>query len=181
MYGISASAAMLATLSAIIRACPSPSITHGPAMRNNGLLPPRRSEPSEISLDSGMDIKEDSIPDSTPLCRCGGEMRPRIATLVLLAIVVSLYAVRARDSGTVEAERYIIDSERQWAESVATGDPSAVERILADDMVGVDPDGSFYDKAKMGKGTREASGYFISNHLSDVKVRFYGDAAVAQG
>jgi hypothetical protein len=29
-----------------------------------------------------------------------------------------------------EAERYIVESERQWAESVATGDPSTVKRIL---------------------------------------------------
>ena len=29
-----------------------------------------------------------------------------------------------------EVERYIVESERQWAESVATGDTSAIERIL---------------------------------------------------
>ena len=40
-----------------------------------------------------------------------------------------------------ETERYILDSERQWAESVATGDTSAIERILADDFIGVDPKG----------------------------------------
>jgi hypothetical protein len=36
-----------------------------------------------------------------------------------------------------KAERYIVESERQWAESVATGDASTVERILADDFLGV--------------------------------------------
>jgi hypothetical protein len=56
-----------------------------------------------------------------------------------------------------------------------------IERILADDYVGVDPDGSFYDQAKMVSGTRAAPKYFISNHLNEVKVLFYGDAAVAQG
>ena len=30
-----------------------------------------------------------------------------------------------------ETERYILDSERQWAESVATGDTSAIERMHA--------------------------------------------------
>jgi len=29
-----------------------------------------------------------------------------------------------------EAELYIVESDRQWAESVATGDPSTVKRIL---------------------------------------------------
>jgi ketosteroid isomerase-like protein len=47
-----------------------------------------------------------------------------------------------------EAERYIVESARQWAESVATGDPSTVEQILADDFLGVDPKGTRYDKAK---------------------------------
>jgi ketosteroid isomerase-like protein len=80
-----------------------------------------------------------------------------------------------------EAERYIVDSERQWAESVANGDTTVLERILADDFVGVDPKGPFYDKAKMIADTREAPKYFASNHLNAVKVRFYGDTAVAQG
>jgi hypothetical protein len=47
--------------------------------------------------------------------------------------------------------------------------------------VGVDPDGSFYDKAKEIADTRESPKEFISNHLNEVKVRFYGDTAVAQG
>src|SRR5437667_12353188 len=61
-----------------------------------------------------------------------------------------------------EAERYIIESERQWAESVASGDSSVVERILADDFVGVDPKGGRYGKANMGSDTRDAPKYFAS-------------------
>src|SRR5215470_6327279 len=95
--------------------------------------------------------------------------------------IVAMFAVRAQDLGNAEAERYIKESERQWAKSVATGDSSAVERILAEDFVGVDPDGSLYGKAKMVKDTASAPRYFLSNHLNEVKVRFYGEAAVAQG
>ena len=80
-----------------------------------------------------------------------------------------------------EAERYIHEGESQWAESVASGDSSVVERILADDFVGVDPHGKLYDKAKMIADTRDASKYFVSNHLNEVKIRFYGDTAIAQG
>jgi len=47
----------------------------------------------------------------------------------------------SEQKGQKETERYILDSERQWAESVATGDTSAIERILADDFIGVDPKG----------------------------------------
>lgn len=86
-----------------------------------------------------------------------------------------------REEDHREAERYIIESERQWAESVATGDASTIERILADDFVGVDPKGRLYDKPKMVSDTREAPKYFVSNHANEIKVRFYGDTAVAQG
>jgi hypothetical protein len=80
-----------------------------------------------------------------------------------------------------EAESYIIEGERQSAESVATGDPSTIERILADDFLGVDPKGTLYDKAKMIADTRNAPRYFVSNRLNEVKVRFYGETAIAQG
>jgi ketosteroid isomerase-like protein len=101
--------------------------------------------------------------------------------LIAIASICAIWAARAQQSNTVEAERYIKESESQWAESVANGDASLVERILADDFLGVDPDGNLYDKAKMVADTREAPKEFISNHLNDVKVRFFGDTAVAQG
>jgi len=80
-----------------------------------------------------------------------------------------------------ETERYILESERQWAESVATGDTSAIDRILADDFIGVDPKGRLYAKPQMIDETRNAPKYFVSNRLNDVKVRFYGNTAIAQG
>jgi ketosteroid isomerase-like protein len=80
-----------------------------------------------------------------------------------------------------EAERYILDSERQWAESVATGDTSAIERMLADDFIGVDPKGNLNNKQQMIDDTKDAPKYFVSNRLNDVKVRFYRNTAIAQG
>src|SRR6476620_284686 len=83
------------------------------------------------------------------------------------------------DYAKVKAE--IREGERQWAESVATGDVSALEMILADDFVGVDPHGNFYDKKKMIADTKDGPKYFLSNRLNSVRVRFFSDAAVAQG
>jgi hypothetical protein len=53
-----------------------------------------------------------------------------------------------QEANEKDSKRYILESERQWADSVATGDTGAAKRILADDFVGVDPEGNFYDKAK---------------------------------
>ncbi len=97
-------------------------------------------------------------------------MLKRALSVGLLALTLCSCAPAPNDA---VAERYIIEGARQWAESVATGDTAALERILADDFVGIDPKGRFYDKAKMIADTREAPKYFVSNHLNEVKVRFY--------
>jgi ketosteroid isomerase-like protein len=100
---------------------------------------------------------------------------------VVTAFVFSLAFACTREEDHQAAEQYITECERQWAESVATGDTSTIERILADDFVGVDPKGNLYEKTKMFTETREAPKYFVSNHLNEVKIRFYGNTAVAQG
>lgn len=103
------------------------------------------------------------------------------ALFVLIAAIAIGPLASAQRQSESEARAYIIKSEREWAESVASGDTTAIERILADDFIGVDPEGRQYGKAKMVADTKQAPKYFISNHLNDVKVRFYGDTAVAQG
>jgi len=101
-----------------------------------------------------------------------------LAALVLAGV---LYAAKAQDPTTTDAERYIKESESIWAESVANGDTSGLERFLADDMIGVDPDGPIYDKSKAIADTRLGPKEFVSNHLNYVNLRFHGNTAIAQG
>ncbi|MGH9677934.1 MAG: nuclear transport factor 2 family protein, partial [Candidatus Acidiferrum sp.] len=108
-------------------------------------------------------------------------MKYKLLLLVGACLACAICAARAQESSTADAERYIKESERLWAESVATGDTSGVQRFLADDFLGVDTDGSLYGKAKAIADTHLGAKEFVSNHLTEVKMRFYGDAAVAQG
>ncbi len=62
-------------------------------------------------------------------------MKSRLVVFFAAALISIFYAAKAQVSSTAEAERYIKESERQWAESVASGDATVVERILADDYV----------------------------------------------
>jgi len=105
----------------------------------------------------------------------------KIGILAVAAFSCLLLCQCAKLSDQKADELYIRDSERQWAESVASGDASVVERILANDFIGVDPHGQLYDKTKMISDTREGAKFFASNRLNEVKIRFYGDTAVAQG
>jgi hypothetical protein len=76
---------------------------------------------------------------------------------------------------------YIEQAESDWAEMTVTNDAAVLERILADDFVGVATEGGkHYTKADAIAETKTPSEY-VSNHLSDVKIRFYGNTAVAQG
>jgi len=105
----------------------------------------------------------------------------RISAYCLVSVLCCALCQCVQHYDQKEAERYIVKSERQWAESVASGDTTVIQRILADDFIGVDPKGHHYQKSSMISDTRNAPKYFISNHVNDVKVRFYGDTAIAQG
>jgi hypothetical protein len=102
--------------------------------------------------------------------------------LACFLIGLTIFAIPNFGPSETSAERYIHDSEAQWAEATATGDTSVMERILADDFIGVDPfDGSLYDKSQAMTLNKEHHTEFISNHLDQVKIRFFGKTAVAQG
>lgn len=79
-----------------------------------------------------------------------------------------------------DAERYIRDSEREWAASVATNDASILRRILANNFVWV-LDDQVLGKADAIRFAEEGPGPFLSNEADDVQIRFFGPVAVAQG
>jgi hypothetical protein len=71
--------------------------------------------------------------------------------------------------------------EAALSNSFKTGSSATINDLLADDFVGVDVDGSHYDKAGMKRLVAnfalKGGKYFTDR----VTVRTYGDAAVAQG
>src|SRR5664279_4414253 len=107
----------------------------------------------------------------------------KLLQLFALVMVANFNYVQAQsvkiDYG--QAKKYITESEKQWAEAVASGDSTVVQRILADDFIGVDTKGFQYNKEHEVHNTPEGPKYFKSNHLNDLKIRFYGNMAVAQG
>jgi hypothetical protein len=60
------------------------------------------------------------------------------------------------------------------------GRPSAAQRILSDDYIGVFPDGSVSNKAN-AVGSFKPTGEFLADHLDYVHIRFFGNTAIAQG
>jgi len=70
--------------------------------------------------------------------------------------------------------KYMIDAERQWAESSCTHN-KITETILADDFQGTSPEGKRYTKAQELAPTQDPSKTVADCRLIDAKVRFFGD------
>jgi len=117
-----------------------------------------------------------------PLCLSKGTvMRARLLIIVAFLLLCASFAVAQSTDDHASDRAYIKQAESNWAESVPTNDVSVLERILADDFVGVYIDGSHYSKTDAIKDYRTPPFDFVSDHLNEVEIRFYGDAAVAQG
>lgn len=107
----------------------------------------------------------------------------------LAAFVLSVLAAPAAANCTAEGRhdaatlRTLCDLERQWGQSLVSGDAKGVEQMLADDFIGVDTHGKLYRKAAELAWIRTAgaSSHFTSDTMNDVIVRFYGNTAIAQG
>ena len=103
--------------------------------------------------------------------------------LALFAVLIlpKTHATNSAIDTQKDSERYILDCEREWTTAENTGDTRKVEQFIAADFVGVNADGSLYDRAKAIADTRTNSQDYTSNSLIEAKVRIYADAAVAQG
>lgn len=75
----------------------------------------------------------------------------------------------------------IREIEDAWAQVAVTGDPTIIDDILADDFVGISPDGVPYTKREFILDTKTNPLGFQSNELDDMTVRFVGDVAIAHG
>jgi hypothetical protein len=74
--------------------------------------------------------------------------------------------------------KYMTDMERQWAEAGCTHSDIA-SKFLAEDFQGTAPDGSRYNKEQALK--HDSSITERDCQLDDVKIRFFGDVAMAYG
>src|SRR5581483_12253207 len=69
--------------------------------------------------------------------------------------------------------------EREWFDALAKGNKAALERLLADDFIGIGNDAEQVNKAQL---IAEVSGAGIDEIKSEeVKVRLYGTTAIVTG
>ena len=78
-------------------------------------------------------------------------------------------------------EQVILRLEKEGREATLKNDIEANDRLLADNWINVNPDGSVTSKAKLMELLKEGSFKIISIDNDEVMVRVFGDAAVVTG
>jgi ketosteroid isomerase-like protein len=71
--------------------------------------------------------------------------------------------------------------EQDWAQATIKSGAAAVDQYEADDIITTDPGGRVTDKAQDKTDLSSGDLKFQSMELSDIRVRVYGDTAVATG
>jgi len=105
-----------------------------------------------------------------------------IAALVLTAVPIALgqqQSARREQRGSVEQAIRQVDNERIQAQIHA--DAAALNRIYADDFIGVGPSGTVRTKPQVISDFTSGNLKFQSITTDDVQVRVYGNTAVETG
>jgi len=106
----------------------------------------------------------------------------RLTVLMFTGIAVPAHGQQGQwAAADNETAKFIVDAERQWAETACTHN-KVTERILADDFQGTSPDGRRYTKPEQVADNAALSKTARDCRLLDAKVRLFGDSlAMAYG
>ena len=77
-----------------------------------------------------------------------------------------------------ESRREIDQLEEKWRNAALTGDVAVMDSLLADDYIGINPNGILLSKEDTLARLRNRQRHITDIELSDSKVRFYGATAL---
>ena len=95
--------------------------------------------------------------------------------VVLLCCAPAAHAFFPHHDGM---HKEIEDLEMQWRQALLTNNVPALAKMLADDYLGISPDGTLETKADVLAARRAGHAEVAELNLSDIKIRIYGNTAV---
>ena len=107
------------------------------------------------------------------------------AILLILAALLPFFALPARAAAVPLLHREdrlhkeIENLESQWRTALMQNDVATINRLLADDYLGINPNGTLETKADALALRRSGTVKISSIDPSNLKIRVYGDTAVA--
>ena len=104
-----------------------------------------------------------------------------IVTLAILALTVPVQML-AQQNNKAEKEIRAVIAQLSQANIKAGADAVVIfEKYLADDFVRIPPNGAVFTKSDVVNANRTAKSGLEAQDLSDIKIRIYGNTAVATG
>ena len=101
-------------------------------------------------------------------------------SLFVIALFAGLIVTQAQTGTNADAVATITNLENDAVKADLAGDPAFYQKALAEDWTRGDSDGTFYTKAEVMKVMADANDFKTnSENLSELKVRVYGNTAVA--
>jgi len=103
------------------------------------------------------------------------------ACLTVFAVAVAIQAQTPPQTQTESAEQELIRLENAWLQAFFMNDGAFANQFLADDYMGMDEHGNVKTKAQEIAEIKAGEHLSASGVLDNIKVRFFGDAAVVTG
>ena len=100
---------------------------------------------------------------------------------VALAISATTELLRAADEKSKDAEQAIKKREQEWADALVKRDQAVIDRIESPDWMLADAEGNLVSKAKADADLKSGAVAFESVHNDELRVRVFGDTAIAYG
>jgi hypothetical protein len=98
---------------------------------------------------------------------------------VCLLLAAAMPGQTQGDKNSVE--QTLIQMEHDWSRADTEKDAATLDRILADDWIGIDFEGTVLTKPQALRDINSGSASLESTVLSDMKVRIYGNTAIVTG
>jgi ketosteroid isomerase-like protein len=106
---------------------------------------------------------------------------PLLLVGVTLATCVNTELLRAGDEKSKDAEQAIKKLEKEWADALVKRDQAVIDRIESSDWMLADAEGNLVSKAKTDADLKSGAVAFESVQNDELKVRVFGDTAIAYG
>jgi RNA polymerase sigma factor (sigma-70 family) len=123
-----------------------------------------------------------------------GFLRRLVMIRIQLTAIVALGAIAIATAGAfalergggkqappVDAKEEILALVHAWEKAIIDGDVGTMDRLLAYELVGTDPEGWIWDKTKYLDHVKRRAFQVARVDLRDIRIQVYGDAAVETG
>jgi len=123
-----------------------------------------------------------------------GFLRRLIMVRIQITVIVALGAIAIAMAGAyaldregdkptppLDAKEEILALSHAWEKAIIDGDVGTMDRLLAYELVGTDPEGLIWDKTKYLDHVKRRAFQVAAVDLKDIRIQVYGDAAVETG